>query len=83
MRNNNAFLAISIMQGLWWNAGLNNREKSMFKTTIGESVLRLRKQIQGIERFENCYNRVVADLTFLNWYRSFRSRTMMEGYGQS
>ena len=47
-------------------------QKDIFRTTIGESVLRLRKQIQGIERFENCYNRVVADLTFLNWYRSFR-----------
>jgi glycosyltransferase involved in cell wall biosynthesis len=72
VRNNNP-LAISIMQGLSWDAPIDIlTEKKIFRTKVGENILRLRKQIQGVERFENCYNRVVADLTFLNWYRSFR-----------
>jgi len=72
VRNNNP-LAISIMQGLAWDAPIEIlTAKKIFRTKLGENILRLRKQIQGIERFENCYNRVVADLTFLNWYRSFR-----------
>ncbi|MGA7159393.1 MAG: glycosyltransferase family 4 protein [Bacteroidota bacterium] len=72
VRNNNP-LAISIMQGLAWDAPIEIlTAKKIFRTKVGENVLRLRRQLQGIERFENCYNRVVADLTFLNWYRSFR-----------
>ena len=72
VRNNNP-LAISIMQGLSWDVPVELLTgKKIFRTKIGENVLRLRKQIQGIEYFENCYNRVVADLSFLNWYRSFR-----------
>ena len=72
VRNDNP-LAISIMQGLAWDAPIELlTQKRMFRTAIGEKVLRLRKQIQGIKNFENCYNRVVADLSFLNWYRSFR-----------
>ena len=72
VRNNNP-LAISIMQGLSWDAPIEVlTEKKLFRTKVGENILRLRKQIKGIEYFENCYNRVVADLTFLNWYRSFR-----------
>ena len=61
------------MQGLSWDAPVEIlTQKQIFQNKVGENILRLRKQIQGIERFENCYNRVVADLTFLNWYRSFR-----------
>ncbi len=61
------------MQGLSWDAPVEIlTEKKLFRTKAGENLLRLRKQIKGIEHFENCYNRVVADLTFLNWYRSFR-----------
>jgi len=72
VRNNNP-LAISIMQGLSWDAPIDILTgKKMFRTKLGEKVLRLRRQIQGVENFENCYNRVVADLSFLNWYRSFR-----------
>jgi glycosyltransferase involved in cell wall biosynthesis len=72
VRNNNP-LAISIMQGLSWDAPIEVlTEKKIFRTKAGEKILRLRKQIKGVEYFENCYNRVVADLTFLNWYRSFR-----------
>lgn len=72
VRNDNP-LAISIMQGLSWDAPINVlTKKKLFKTRFGESILRLRRQISGIEHFENCYNRVVADLSFLNWYRSFR-----------
>lgn len=72
VRNNNP-LAISIMQGLSWDASVEIlTKKKLFRTRAGENILRLRKQIKGIEHFENCYNRVVADLTFLNWYRSFR-----------
>ena len=72
VRNNNP-LAISIMQGLSWDAPVEVlTEKRIFRTKVGENILRLRKQIKGVEHFENCYNRVVADLTFLNWYLSFR-----------
>ncbi len=72
VRNNNP-LAISIMQGLAWDAPIEIlTTKKIYRTKIGQNVLRLRRQIQGVERFENCYNRVVTDLTFLNWYRSFR-----------
>ena len=72
IRNDNP-LAISIMQGLSWDAPIEIlTAKRMFRTAIGEKVLRFRKQLQGLEKFENCYNRVVADLSFLNWYRSFR-----------
>lgn len=72
VRNNNP-LSISIMQGLSWDAPVDIlTKKKMFRSNFGERVLRLRKQYQGIENFENCYNRVVADLSFLNWYRSFR-----------
>ena len=72
VRNDNP-LAISIMQGLAWDAPIEIlTSKRIFRTAKGEKALRLRKQIQGIEYFENCYNRVVADLSFLNWYRSFR-----------
>jgi glycosyltransferase involved in cell wall biosynthesis len=72
VRNNNP-LAISIMQGLSWDVPIEVlTEKKIFRTKVGENILRLRRQIQGVEYFENCYNRVVADLTFLNWYRSFR-----------
>ena len=72
VRNDNP-LSISIMQGLAWDAPIEILTvKRIFRTAIGEKVLRLRRQIQGIENFENCYNRVVADLSFLNWYRSFR-----------
>jgi glycosyltransferase involved in cell wall biosynthesis len=72
VRNNNP-LAVSIMQGLSWDAPIEIlTEKRLLRTGIGENILRLRKQMKGIEHFENCYNRVVADLSFLNWYRSFR-----------
>ena len=72
VRNNNP-LAISIMQGLSWDAPIDVlTSKRIFRTKVGENLLRLRRQFQGVERFENCYNRVVADLTFLNWYRTFR-----------
>ena len=72
VRNNNP-LAISIMQWLSWDAPIEILTgKPLFRKRPGESVLRLRKQLQGIGNFENCYNRVVADLSFLNWYRSFR-----------
>jgi glycosyltransferase involved in cell wall biosynthesis len=72
VRNNNP-LAISIMQGLSWDVPVDILTgKKIFKTKIGQNVLRLRKQIQGIENFETCCNRVVVDLSFLNWYRSFR-----------
>ncbi len=72
VRNNNP-LAISIMQGLWWDVPIQVlTEKKVFRTKVGENILRLRRQMQGVEYFENCNNRVVADLTFLNWYRSFR-----------
>lgn len=72
VRNNNP-LAVSIMQGLSWDAPIEIlTEKKLLRTRVGENILRLRKQIKGIEHFENCYNRVVADLSFLNWYRSFR-----------
>ena len=72
VRNNNP-MAISVMQGLSWDAPKEIlTEKKIFRTKLGENVLRLRKQFQGLKSFENCYNRVVADLSFLNWYRSFR-----------
>lgn len=72
VRNNNP-MAISVMQGLSWDAPKEIlTEKKIFRTKFGENILRLRKQFQGLENFENCYNRVVADLSFLNWYRSFR-----------
>ena len=72
VRNDNP-LAIAIMQGLSWDAPIHLlTRKTLFRTRAGESAMRLRRQLNGIENFENCYNRVVADLSFLNWYRSFR-----------
>ena len=37
-----------------------------------EKIFRISRQYRGLRMFERCYNRVVADLNFLNWYRSFR-----------
>ena len=66
-------LAIAVQQGLFWDAEIAQlTRKKLFRTRAGERMFRLSRQLRGVKRFENCYNRVAVDLYFVNWYRSFR-----------
>ena len=72
VRNENP-LAIVVQNGIAWDAPINIlTQKKLFQTPLGERVFRMSRQLRGLKRVENCYNRVAADLYFLNWYRSFR-----------
>jgi glycosyltransferase involved in cell wall biosynthesis len=72
VRNNNP-RAICVQNGLAWDADIRLLTgKKIYHTPLGERIFRYRCQLRGLRRFETCYNRVVVDLYFLNWYRSFR-----------
>lgn len=72
IKNDNP-LSIAVQNGLAWDASIELlTKKKIFHTPIGEKIFRYRWQLRGLERFENCHNRVAVDLYFLNWYRSFR-----------
>lgn len=66
-------LAISIQNGVWWDQPIRClTHKRIFHNTFGELIFRLKKQFQMLHLFENCYNRVCADLNYINWYRTCR-----------
>jgi glycosyltransferase involved in cell wall biosynthesis len=66
-------LAIAIQNGVWWDQPIEAlTDKIIFHNIVGELIFRLRKQFQMLHLFENCYNRVCADLNFVNWYRTCR-----------
>ena len=66
-------LAISIQNGVWWDQPIELlTHKKIFYNKFGELIFRIKKQFQMLHLFENCYNRVCADLNFINWYRTCR-----------
>jgi glycosyltransferase involved in cell wall biosynthesis len=66
-------LAICMQNGLAWDAPIEMlTEKAYLRKGMGEKVFRMVRQYRGLKYFETCYNRVAADLYFINWYRSFR-----------
>lgn len=70
---NNNPRAISIQNGIWWDQPIERlTPKKIFHNTYGELIFRLRKQFQMLKLFENCQNRVCADLNYINWYRTCR-----------
>lgn len=72
VRNNNP-LAICVQNGISWDADIRLlTDRKFYHTPFGEKIFRYRCQMRGLRRFETCLNRVAADLSFLNWYRSFR-----------
>jgi len=66
-------LAIAIQNGIAWDASFHMEGYATPPMAAWkEKLARWRCQERGLRRFERCYNRVVVDLYFLNWYRSFR-----------
>lgn len=66
-------LAIAIQNGVWWDQPIGAlTPKRIFHSRIGEVIFRLKKQFQMLHLFENSYNRVCADLNYINWYRTCR-----------
>lgn len=72
VRNDNP-LAICVQNGLAWDADIRLlTPRRIHHSRWGEKLFRWRCQLRGLRRFETCINRVAVDLSFLNWYRSFR-----------
>jgi glycosyltransferase involved in cell wall biosynthesis len=72
VKNDNPF-SICVQNGLAWDASIDIlTPNKIYHNPIGEKIFRYRCQLNGLRRFETCYNRVAVDLYFLNWYRSFR-----------